>query len=207
MKMTTGIYLSLLGAALASCSSILPEPKPAPLVYRLDIPEPSGQAHASGPVLNIMMPTAPHTLAGTDIVLSPDGRRLTAAAGARWAEPVPEQLRHVLLDALSRDGAVMGVIPQGGTNAQYWLNMDIRQFEARFDHGEGEPPLAVVHFVLNMTQTGTRKLLGTKDIRAEVRADARRVSSIVAAQDAATEKAMQEAVQWIKSTTGVASQS
>lgn len=198
----SALVLALSVAGLSACTSILPEPKPAPAIYRLSVPEMTGNVHSSGPVVNIMMPTAPHVLGGTDIILSPDGRRLTSAAGARWAEPVPEQLRHVLLDALAQDGQVLGVIPQGGTNAQFWLNMDIRAFEADFDQGEDQPPLAVVQLVLNMTETGSRKLLGTKNIRATARADERRVSSIVEAQDVATRKAMQDAVSWIKSMTG-----
>ena len=204
IKKALAIVVSvLLVGVLGGCSSILPKQKEASHIYRLSIPTSSGQSFTAGPVINLSLPSAPHALNGTDIVLSPDGRRLTAAAGAVWAEPVPAQFRRAFLDAIAADGAMRGVIPQGGTNAQYWLNVDIREFEAVFDQGEDQAPLVTTHIVLNLTQTGTRKLLGTRDLSSQSRASARRISSIVEAQDEATQKVLRDAVDWLKSMTGV----
>ncbi len=196
--------LVLIGAlSMSACVSVLPAAKPAPTVYRLSVPH--GVAETPGRlnrVVNIEMPQAPRALRGTDIVLSPDGRRLTAAAGASWAEPVPSQLRHALIDKLAGDGKITGVIPSGGTRAHYRLNIDVRRFEAVFDNGETLAPNAVVTLNLTLTDTKSRRLVGTHFVSTSDRARAATVSAIVDAQDAATEKAMHEISAWLEGLIG-----
>jgi len=191
--------LALTGAlSVSACVSVLPKAKPAPTVYRLSVPH--GVPEVPGKlnqVVNIEMPQAPRALSGTDIVLSPDGRRLTAAAGASWAEPVPSQLRHALIDKLAGGGKITGVIPSGGTRAPYRLNIDVRRFEAVFDNGETTAPNAIVTLNLTLTDTKTRRLVGTHSVTTNTRARAASVSAIVDAQDAATEKAMHEISAWL----------
>jgi len=196
--------LALIGAlSLPACVSVLPKAKPAPTVYRLSIPH--GVPEIPGKldrVVNIELPQAPRALSGTDIVLSPDGRRLTAAAGASWAEPVPSQLRHALIDKLAADGKITGVIPSGGTRAPFRLNIDVRRFEAVFDNGEAAAPSAIVTLNLTLTDTKSRRLVGTHSVTTNARARAASVSAIVDAQDAATEKAMHEISAWLSGLIG-----
>ena len=188
----------ILGLSLTACFSILPDPKAAPTVYRLTVPQAvSSNLIEQAYVVNIEYPTSPRALSGTDIVLSPDGRRLTAAAAANWSEAVPSQLRNLLIDTLTQDGQVVGVIPKGSTRVPYRLNIDIRRFEAVFDNGEESAPLAMVQLNLSLTDTKSRKLIGVKTITSQSRADYVSVSSIVEAQDAATRDAMQEISAWL----------
>ena len=191
--------LVLIGSlSMSACISVLPKAKPAPTVYRLSVPHSVPEIPVKhNKVVNIEIPQAPRALSGTDIVLSPDGRRLTAAAGASWAEPVPNQLRHALIDKLAGDGKITGVIPSGGTRAPYRLNIDVRRFEAVFDNGEEAAPNSIVTLNLTLTDTKSRRLVGTHSVMTNVRARAASVSAIVDAQDAATEKAMHEISAWL----------
>ena len=167
-------------------------------IYRLYIPHGNDAAPLDNTkVVNIEFPQAPRALSGTDIVLSPDGRRLTAAAGASWAEPVPSQLRHILIDKLAENGRITGVIPKGATRAPYRLNTEIRRFEAVFDNGEDFAPNAMLQLNVTLTDTNSRRLIGTHTVKKAVRASAKSVTAIVDAQDKATSAAMHDIAQWL----------
>jgi len=192
---TLAIFLSL-----SACTSLLPKPKPAPTIYRLSIPPmttPSPVKNST--VVNIEFPQAPRALSGTDIILSPDGRRLTAAAGASWAEPVPNQIRHALIDTLVSYENITGVIPKGSTRAPYRLNMQIRRFEAEFGNGENAAPNALVQINVTLTDTKSRTLVGVYSVNTNARATTKTVSSIVSAQDKATREAMNGIATWLDS--------
>ncbi len=203
IKLYTTILSLIAVILLSACVSVLPKAKPAPTVYRLSIPHNVPEIPGKPmQVVNIELPKAPRALSGTDIVLSPDGRRLTAAAGASWAESVPNQLRHTLIDKLAGDGRITGIIPSGGTKAPFRLHIDIRRFEAVFDNGEMVAPNAIVTLNLTLTDTNSRRLVGTHFVSTHARARAASVSAIVEAQDMATEKAMHEITAWLGSLIG-----
>lgn len=186
-------------ATLSACLSVLPAPKHADTIYRLAIPDDSVRTPvAQTQVINIEFPKAPKALSGTDIVLSPDGRRLSAAANAHWSETIPVQARNLLIDILAQQGRFTGIIPSGATYVPYRLNMDIRRFEAVFDQGEDSAPLAMVHISFTLTDTNTRALIGSYSAHSSVRSTARSVSSIVSAQDEAARSAMQKASNWLE---------
>ena len=187
-----------MSVALNACISLLPEPSAAPTVYRLTVPQSQSTKSTSAmKVVNIEYPTAPRALNGSNIVLSPDGRRLTSAASSNWAEAVPSMLRNSLIDTLARDGQVIGVIPKGSTRVPYRLNMDIRRFEAVFDQGEDAAPNAIVQVNIVLTDANTRKVVGVHAVNKQARAGMKSVSSIVQAQDTATREAMDEISNWL----------
>lgn len=199
----TASLFAVSAISLSACVSVLPDPKEAPTVYRLTVPEMNASNIAvQENVVNIEYPTAPRALSGTDIVLSPDGRRLTAASAANWSESVPSLLRKTLIDTLAQDGRVIGVIPKGSTRVPYRLNIDIRRFEAVFDYGEESAPNAIVQLNLSLTDTTSRTLIGVQTITTESRADYASVSSIVNAQDAATRDAMGQITNWLSEKLG-----
>ncbi|MEE9273245.1 MAG: ABC-type transport auxiliary lipoprotein family protein [Robiginitomaculum sp.] len=184
---------------LTGCVSLLNKTKVAPTVYRLNVPHVVKLVPLSpAKVINIEIPATSKALRGTDIVLSPDGRRLSAAGGASWSEPVPSLLRNVLIDTLASRSNLTGVIPKGSTRVPYRLNMNIRRFEAVFDQGEDVAPNAIVQLNLTLTNTKTRRLIGVHTIQASQRASAKSVSSIVSAHDTATGEAMKKVVDWLE---------
>jgi len=191
-------FVAIAALCIGGCFSVLPEPKPAPTVYRLSVPQSiANNTSTNLKVINIEYPTAPGALSGSDIVLSPDGRRLTSAAQSSWSEAVPSMLRNQLIDTLAGEGQVVGVIPKGSTRVPYRLNMDIRRFEAVFDNGEDSAPLAVVQLNLALTNAKTRQLIAVNTISTQSRAGFKSVSSIVEAQDSATREAMTEIASWL----------
>lgn len=190
--------IALLTSGLFSACTVLPKPKEAATIYRLSIPEirlDGSTAHKK--VVNIEYPTAPKALSGTDITVTPDGRRLAVAANAQWAEPVPSLLRNGLIDVLAANSDVMGIIPKGNTRVPYRLNIDVRRFEAVFDGGPDMAPNAVVQVTLLLTETSKRKLIGSYFIKTQKRASTANISSIVEAQDLAVRDAMQQASNWL----------
>ena len=192
------LTLILVTSVLGACVSVLPEPEPAPTVYRLAIPvHPSVDKSESPITINVERPDAPAMLSGHDIVVSPDGRRLSTAAGAIWEAPIPQLLRSAVVDTLADNSRLVGVIPKGSTRVPYRLNMDIRRFEAVFDHGEQAAPNCIVHLNVSLTETKGRKIVGAHTIYVERRAAGRNISSIVAAQDLATKAAMDDLETWL----------
>lgn len=192
-----------LGAAVLSACSVIPKAKPAPSIYRLSVPvDANAVAVGLTKVVNIEYPTTSKSLSGMDIVLSPDGRSLTMASGAHWAEPIPALLQNVLIDQLAGNSNITGIIPKGNTRVPYRLNMDIRRFEAVFDNGEGFAPMAMVQLNLSLTDTKSRKLVGVYTVKTERRSSAASVSSIVDAQGLATQEAMEEISIWLSGMLG-----
>ncbi len=188
----------LVSSLILSACSVLPKPKDAPIIYRLTLPAPVNTISVEKTrIVNIETPTTSKALSGMDIVLSPDGRRLTMAGGAQWEETVPALLRNVLIDTLANNQHVTGIIPKGNTRVPYRLNMDIRRFEAVFDNGEDLPPVAIVQLNLSLTDTKTRKLIGAYSVNTQQRADAVSVSSIVMAHGIATHEAMDNISTWL----------
>ncbi|PHR60468.1 MAG: hypothetical protein COA43_07075 [Robiginitomaculum sp.] len=199
-KITSVSFTAILFASMVSACSVVPKPKPASTIYRLSVPDVLVVNDVKNTqVVNVEYPTIAKALDGVNIILSPDGQRLTAAAGAQWSEPVPELLRNALIDTLSNNIKITGIIPKGNTRVPYRLNMDIRRFEAVFDQGEEVAPLAIIQLSFSLTETRSRQLVGSYTVKVQKRADAARVSAIVNAQDVATKEAMENASDWLSS--------
>lgn len=187
----------LAGAAALSACSILPEPQPADIVYRLSLSGESVSPRADATVIRVDRPSAISVFNTRKIVVSPDGRRLATAAQAQWPEGTPSMLQETLIDALSRTPDLIGVLPQSGTRTDTRIHITIKNFEAQFDQGPQAAPLAVVRFTATLANASDRRLIDTFSTRHEVRADAARISEIVEAIEAANDAAMQDIVDWV----------
>jgi cholesterol transport system auxiliary component len=83
-----------------------------------------------------------------------------------------------------------------GTRTDLILNTDLRDFEARFDSGEGAP-LGVVRLGLRLIEARSRRIVGTTEITKEERASANTVDAGVAAITAAFSSALVELLPWV----------
>ncbi len=194
-----GSALASSALLLSGClSSILPDPAPAPVVYRLSTIENTVEAKPDAMVLRIDRPSAPIIFMGQDVVVSPDGQRMATASQALWAEPIPSLIQSSLFDVLSTRENIIGVLPTTGARTTHRSHITVRNFEARFDRGPESAPLAVVQYTVTVSDASTRDLIGTHDVRKTVRADAANVSSIVKAQDEANQQAMEDIADWIE---------
>ncbi|MGB6230460.1 MAG: ABC-type transport auxiliary lipoprotein family protein [Litorimonas sp.] len=182
--------------ALSACS-ILPDPAPADIIYRLSLDGESVPAKADATVIRIDRPSSSSMFDSASIIVSPDGRRLSRAAQAKWAEALPLLIQQSLVDAFSRDADIIGVIPSSGTRTDTRVHLTIKNFEAQFDRGEEAAPLAVVRYTATLANASDRMLIDTFVTRHEVRADAARVSEIVEALEQANNAAMMDIVSWV----------
>jgi len=190
--------------SLSACVSLLPDPEPADLVYRIDNNVNFVEAGANAPSLRIDRPTVAIALRGRDIIISQADRSLSVASGAMWADDIPTLVQRSLFDTLSGASDVIGVLPNSGARPQYRMSVNVLNFEALFDQGEGNAPLAVVAYSTVLSDASSRKLLGTFSTKKTVRATEGRVSSIVRAKSQANAQAMDEIKNWVSTKIGSA---
>lgn len=196
-------FLKPLGYALAAlslsaCVSVLPDPAPADTIYRLS-PSAAGVPQSpSAKVVRIDRPSVSAIFETRSILVSPDGRRLLAAEGAKWTEIIPVMVQGSFVDLMGQRAGLVGVIPSSGARTDTRVHITIKRFEAEFDQGEDNPPLATVHYSMTLSQASNRNLIDSYDVYKTVRADEARISSIVAAMDAANKGALGELADWLE---------
>lgn len=190
-------FLLLTSAALLAACSILPEPAPPNVIYRLNLSGDSVPANEDAKVIRVDRPTATTVFTGRSIVVSPDGRRLSTAAQAQWPEATPLMLQEALVDAFSREPSIIGVVPSSGTRTDTRVHLTIKNFEAQFDQGESNPPKIIVRYTATLANATDRRLIDTFATRHEVRSGAARISSIVEAFEKANDAAMRDIVSWV----------
>lgn len=189
-----------IAALSASCASLLiPDPAPANVVYRLTA---SAQGEAVVPnkdalVIRVDRPTVPKPLSGDGITVSQDGDQILTASGAQWAERVPELIQGSIFDILSTRSEIIGVLPVSGARTELRIHLNVRNFEAAYDQGQKQPPLAVVRYTATLSNASDRHLIGSFDVRETQRASDNRVSAIVKAQDLANAAAINAIADWI----------
>ena len=197
-KAIKGMMCCMAFLAGGCLSSVLPDPAPPPNIYRLSIPGETATPQIGAITMRVDRPTAPKALLGQNVVVSPDGRRLLSASGAKWAESIPSLVQHSFFDILARRPGITGILPASGARSEYRAHLTIRSFEAEFDRGEENGPLAIVEYMVTVSNAGNRNLIGTKTVRKTARASDSTVSSIVSAQNTANLDALNEVSDWIK---------
>lgn len=190
--------------SLTACStitSIIPEPKPADTVYRLAISaqDAAVQPNADAIIVRIDRPTVPRPLSGNDVSVSLSGNRLLSASGAEWAERTPDLIQGSVFDVFSSRPDIIGVLPVSGARTDLRVHLTVRNFEALYDNGQDNPPLAVVRYTATLASASNRNLLGSYEVRKTHRAADNRVSEIVKAQDAANFDAVSSVADWLVS--------
>lgn len=181
--------------ALAGCSGVFESKLAAPQTYVLRLPPSAAPANAltAGSVL-VQRPEATPGLDSNRIALLRSDRRFDFFAASLWAAPAPDVIESVVVDALRGTGTFSAVFDDAAPFApRYDLRVTVRRFEADYTSGD----IPTVHVVLDCTlgRHRDRVLLASFTARGSARADADRVSSVVAAFEAATASAMSELTQ------------
>jgi len=203
MIYTTKLRLTaaaLCGAALSlsACVSVLPDPAPASTVYRLLTPGEGVTSAADAVIVRIDRPGGQSVFETKDILVSPDGRSLSMVAEAQWAELLPLMLQESMLDHMMQTPNLIGVVPSSNSRSDTRLYLTIKNFEAQFDQGEGNAPLAVVKYTVTLVNANDRKLIDSYTTQQSLRAGAARVSSIVTAMEGANSAAMRDIIKWVE---------
>ena len=190
----------LVGAAamaLSGClGGLLPDPAPAPAVYRLVVPEQAGEKATGAFIVRVDNPSSPRTFNTRDVLVVIDGK-LSSAAAAQWSDTIPQLLQDATLTVLGKSPRYVSIIPVSGARADVRIHLDIRDFSAIYDQGELNAPLARTHVYATVADAASRNFIGSFDARGEARATENRVSSIVEAQSVATREALEDVVRWM----------
>lgn len=200
MNRFTALGTLLSAALLAGClSSVLPEAKPADIVYRLASSGTAVPASSEAVIMRIDRPIVPVSLAGVQIIVSPDGTKIAAAQQARWGEPVADMIQASFYDYLTTRPAITGILPASGARTTHRAHLTVRDFQAVFDQGKSNAPLATVQYTATVANASSRDLIGTFTVKKTVRASSASVSAIVTAQDKANKEALADIANWMES--------
>ena len=184
--------------ALTGClGGLLPDPQPAPSVYRLVVPERADEKATGAFVVRVDNPSSPRTFNTRDVLVVTSEGNLSSAGGAQWSDTIPQLLQDATLTVLGKSPRYVSIIPVSGARADIRIHLDIRDFSAVYDQGDLNAPLARTHVYATVADAASRNFIGSYDARGEARATENRVSSIVNAQSAATREALEEIVRWM----------
>lgn len=188
----------VLSASLSGCLSILPDPTPAPSVYRLTTQAQPVDKSATAELIRIDRPTATHVFNSSNIVVTKKGQKVSTIAKAKWSQATPDLIQESLISALEGSSQFVGLVSISGAQTETKLHLYVKNFEADFDNGSDNAPLAIVEYRVTYAQGADRKLLGTYTIRKTRRASSINVSSIVSAIEQANDAAMSDIVTWLE---------
>ena len=184
--------------SLSACISVLPDPAPAPSVYRLASSAQAADKASNAEIIRVDRPTATQIFNSSDIVVTQGGQKLSAIAQAKWSEATPVVIQEAMIDALESSPQFIGLVPTSGAQTKTRLHLSVKNFEANFDQGPESAPLAIVQYRVTYARAEDRKLLGTHNVRQTVRATSINVSSIVDAIEKANDAAMTDIVTWLE---------
>ena len=191
------LLMGFAGLSLAGCVSILPDPAPADVVYRFVKPGQPLDANGDALVVRIDRPGGANIFETRDILVSLNGRDISAASGAQWADLVPLMLQESLVEHMALQPEIIGVLPSSNARTDTRLYLTIKNFEAFFDQGVDKAPQAIVEYRISLVSAKDRHLINAHIIRQTERAASPRVSAIVSALEQANNRAMTEIIEWL----------
>lgn len=198
------ICLAMLGSlSLTACSitNVLPEPAAANNIYRLSSEvnantSYNGSLSTNGFTVRVDRPNAAKALRGYNLLVSEDDNRLITIDNAEWADALPILIQRSFISHLDTRSDLTGILPTSGARSAYRAHITIRNFEAKFDQGEGNAPKIIVDYLVTLSHAGSRNLIGTQSFRVEDRANSNRVSDIVKSKSAANYSALKDISDW-----------
>ncbi len=189
----------LMGAValtLGGCSSLFVS-TPPPKLYRLTAAHdfPAGQPRV-GAQLVIDLPQADAGIDTSRIALSRSPYSIDYFADAEWTQRAPDMIADLLLQSFENSGAVQAVGRNtGGLRADFALRTEMRHFEAVYATPNG-PPRVHVELIARLVSVSRRTIVAESRFDESVPAAANDVPAIVAAFDAATDRALRAIVLW-----------
>lgn len=190
-----GLLLGGAAITLAGCGGIIGPTNPPPQIYLL---QPS-----LGPVdaptvpwqLAVGEPTAVDSLDRQRIAIY-RGDTMDYYADAEWTDQAPALIQTLMVQAFEKSGHISGVARDSdGLHADYLLQLEMRDFEARYDTPDGAPTV-VVTIVARMLKASGREVIGTLNASHQARASENKIAAAVAAFGQATGQTLEEIVAW-----------
>jgi cholesterol transport system auxiliary component len=193
------IFATVSAFLLAGCSSNLIGPPEAPQLYVIN-----GLAAAPklspGPTvawaLAIGMPSASDVLDSERIALKRSSTTMDYYADAQWPDRLPRLVQSALLGSFENSGRIPQVArSESALHADYSLESELRDFEARYDQPESAP-IVIVKITSRMVLTRGRAIVSTFTAEQSVPAAANNLDAVVEAFDTALAAAMVQIVNW-----------
>ena len=196
---TAGLLLAAAANLLAGCISLFPKAEPVQL-YRFGATTPQLQEIASGePSFGVLlMATGFDRAAASDRILTVTGTQAAYIKGARWVTSSVALFDSALQRAFDADQGPARLVDHAGiAQTDYVLTLDVRTFEARYDHGQAASPTIVVELHAALDRTHDRILVGDRRFKASITASDNRVGAIAQAFDQAVAQVLGELVVWV----------
>jgi cholesterol transport system auxiliary component len=190
------LVTAVLAANLAACTgSFFKSNQPPPSTYLLSVtPQPPPGGAAIPLDLTVLTPRV-RTGLNTDriVALYPDGK-LDYFAGARWSGPLDEVMQDLVLQSFRGRFRNVGT-DTSAFNTGYWLEVEVVDFQAEYDSSRpGAGPTVDVHLLARVGNARDRRMLGHFDADARQPAADNRLGAVVAAYNAAANRALGEIV-------------
>ena len=186
------VSLALMFLASGGCSGLLHRDAVADQTYVLRAPQaPAVIASplAGGPSLRIGRTLAAPGLDSDRVLLVRTDHRMDYFTASRWVAPIPQMVEDLAAATLRDSGAWSSVHDsQGAFPTDYFLQLDIRRFEA--DYSAGEVPKVYVVIDCTLGRRADREQVKHFVAQGSVAADANRMSSVVDAFESASQMAL-----------------
>ena len=194
------LVAATLSVTLSACVSVFPKQVPANL-YRFGMMAPATAPAATAGAEHFGVTNAVITFeraAATDRILTVSGSQAAYIKGSRWVSQANILFDEALIRAFDNSGGPARLIGRGEVlRADYLLKLDIRTFEARYDHGDKAAPTIVVSLHADLDRVSDRVALSSKTFEAAVPAADNRVGAIASAFDQAVSKVLGDLVAWV----------
>ena len=197
MTYRRALLMATLAAALGGCVTLVPKAQPDQL-YRLAGPPGAAAENATAARFGVLDDTIDFAReAATDRILTVDGDQVAYISGGRWATSAPIMFREALQRGFDAGGPAR-LIERGQTaQAEYVLKLEVRRFEAIYDHGAGTAPRVVVRVVGSLSKYSDRSPVADREFVASVPASENRLGAIAQAFDQATSQVVGQIVTWV----------
>ncbi len=195
---TRGLLLAAAASLLAGCISLFPKTEPAQL-YRFGATTPQVQETASGgPSFGVLLTaTGFDRAAASDRILTVTGTQAAYIKDARWVTSSVALFDSALQRAFDADQGPARLVDRAEiAKTDYVLKIDVRTFEARYDHGQAAAPTIVVEVHAALDRMHDRIVVGDRSFKASVTASDNRVGAIAEAFDQAVAMVLGELVAW-----------
>jgi cholesterol transport system auxiliary component len=184
---------------LAGCISLFPKSDPAQL-YRFGATTPKVQETVSGePSFGVLLMATGFDRAGaSDRILTVTGTQAAYIKDARWVTSSVALFDSALQRTFDADQGPARLVDRAEiARIDYVLKLDVRTFEARYDHGQAAAPTIVVEVHAALDRTRDRLVVSDRSFKAAVTASDNRVGAIAQAFDQAVAEALGELVAWV----------
>lgn len=189
--MSRALIIIALFASVSGCSGLLHQDAPAAQVYVLrSVPVASPPvAPAGAPALKVGRTQSAPGLDTDRIVLIRSDNRMDYYAASRWPAPLPDVVEALAVEALRNTGAWSAVHDsRGAFPTEYFLQIDIRRFEA--DYTAGAEPKVYVTLGCTLGRRVDRDVVKSFVAEGTAMASTNRLSAVIAAFETAARSAM-----------------